>query len=65
MSSHNKQVQEVINRLIAEKGIDTVFDADITGTKIDNGKSFLTTSDGRSFLFTEAISCAEAMAQSW
>lgn len=65
MSSHNQQVQNVINRLIIEKGIELIFNAEVIGTKIENNQSFLLTSDGRQFLFNEAISCAEAIAQSW
>jgi len=65
MSSHNIHVQNVINRLIIEKGIELIFNAEVIGTKIESNQSYLLTSDGRQFLFNEAISCAEAMAQSW
>jgi selenide,water dikinase len=70
MTSHNAQVQAIIRRILAEKSINLITNADIVkvqGRTDENGESIfeLICSDSRHFLFDEAISCTSASAQAW
>lgn len=70
MSQHNKEVQSIIMRILLEKQINVVFNAEVVqlrsnispeGLKV----SELLTADGKAYRFDEAICCTNARAQSW
>lgn len=70
MPSHNSQVQSIIHRIMKEKHISIVTDANIIevrGNLDSRGvlRSELVASDLRSFPFDEAICCTSASAQPW
>ena len=65
MPSHNKEMQAIIHRLMREKGINVVCNAEIDHVSKTQSMSFLVTKDGYEYPFDEAVCCTSAQAQEW
>ena len=72
ISQHNKGVQNIINRIAAEKGIIIQLNTEIVSVEMkadssstDHLADYLVSADGRKFIFDEAIWCTDASVQSW
>lgn len=66
-----RNVQKIISRILDEKGVEVIHNADIVGSiglsEVNeiNHREYLVASDGRKFDFDEAIWCTHAQGQSW
>ena len=69
LPSHNKNVQQIIHRIMHEKGINVITNADvknvICSVKDGVNQNQIVTSDGEKYSFDEIISCTNAKAQDW
>jgi hypothetical protein len=55
----HSQVQAIITRIAAERGIEVVENADIKTVSTIDGDEYLVAEDGRKFPFDEAVWCTE------
>lgn len=63
MPSHNETVREMVQTLLAEKGIVVYRNADVVD--VDTATGELIASDGTRIQYDEAIWCTDAVAQPW
>ncbi len=65
MPSHNKKMQVIIQRLMLEKGINVIYNAEIAYISKRVSSSLLVSKSGNEYPFDEAICCTSARAQEW
>ena len=65
MQSHNRRVQQIIARLMQEKGIQVRLHSDIVHVERNGDETVLIAADGSRMACDEAIWCTSATAQSW
>ena len=65
MPSHNREMQGIIQRLMLEKNINVLYNAEIDHISKRSSSSFLVTKNGDEYPFDEAISCTSAQAPEW
>ena len=57
--TNHSQVQAIVTRIAAERGIEVVRNADIRTVSTIDGDEYLVAEDGRKFRFDEAVWCTE------
>ena len=57
--TNHSQVQAIVTRIAAERGIEVIRNADIRTVSTIDGDEYLVAEDGRKFRFDEAVWCTE------
>jgi len=65
LTQHNKKVQDVFKRILAERGITLFLSKKVVNTDMDNASGILTCEDGFQIPFDECVWCTSASCQNW
>lgn len=65
VSSHSKQVQEMCEKKLVEKGITVCRNAEVVDTAFEDDVSYLVCANGQKHEYHETIWCTQGTAQSW
>jgi selenide,water dikinase len=65
MSSHSIGTRRIMNRLLANKGIQVLLNTEVVDVVVEQGSTSLVSSQGERIQCDEAIWCTSAQAQSW
>eukprot|EP00602_Paraphysomonas_sp_CaronLab_P002601 CAMPEP_0185020772 /NCGR_PEP_ID=MMETSP1103-20130426/3420_1 /TAXON_ID=36769 /ORGANISM="Paraphysomonas bandaiensis, Strain Caron Lab Isolate" /LENGTH=789 /DNA_ID=CAMNT_0027551885 /DNA_START=30 /DNA_END=2396 /DNA_ORIENTATION=- len=67
MASHNRNVRQIVKRILEEKGVKVLTGVEVTKTSVNESKScsVLLCRDGSEIVYDEVIWCTQAAPQKW